>query len=423
MTTSSLGTLDFLKQWGVSREACLFESNTSFDVTLVCHEARSVDVSHGDQLFVSVRVAQKVHAEEARAAIGAACQLKAVDVDTNLLLCLWAARDEASSRDEARRRACGELHIPLHRLATHFDGMLYQTWVTLDLPGLNDSVASIGFGGEDGAFDQRLAEGARQNLQPRICLSICKTSELPASGKLLLQVDAADASRERQWGPLLKSQQQHSVLSKVLHLQLSTAVESPDAVEQTARTTSKLREVQDRAAAQRDDLAQVRRSLEEANARLADERTAASRSSDGPLTEADGKVPPPFQEHGRASADGASAAQTARRQAEVERLREESAKVSLEANQKIDAANERIRTLRRERDEARAEAERTQQEVKQLNDHQAELQEETHQLSQQIQDLLKIVEDLHDSCVGSGQDYLDNMRQSIDSITKNFQFR
>lgn len=410
MTTSSLGTLDFLKYLGASREACLFaERDATFDVTLVCHEARSVEIGNGEQLFVSVRVAQKFHAEEARAPIGTACQLKAVELDSALLLFLWAS---SSIHDEAVRRACGELRIPLHRLATNFYGMLYQTWVTLDLPGLNDSVASIGLTDEDAAFDQRLVEGARQHFQPRICLSICKTSELPASGKLLLQVDAAETSRCNQWGPLLKSQQQHSVLSKVLHLHISTAVESPDAVEQTARTSQKLREAQGRAASQLTEVTEMRRRLEEANAHLAEERAAAPRRSTGTSLAA-GAAPPPFKEHGE---EDAASAQW---QLEVERLRQEVGNVSLEANGKIDAANDRIRTLRRERDDARQEAERMRAEVTQLNDQQAQLSEETHELSEQIQALLRIVEDLHQACMGD-QVYLDNMRQSIDSITRNF---
>jgi len=405
----------FLQFLGGNREGCGFDSSTSvLEVSTVCHEARSVEIAQGEKIFVSVRDVRR-RDNEVLAPLGAACHMKNAERDTTLLLQLWAARDEASARlgGGGGRRACGELRIPLHRLILTCHGMLYQTWLTLDCPGLSDSVASIGLADDSAAFDQKLAEGPRQLFQPRVCLSVCQTPELGPSGRLLLTADASNETRNERWGPLLRSQQQHAVLSAALHLHGLQAGDSPVVAEDRAKAMQKMQEVRARMQAQAEEIETLRAKSSQGGGvlpwpDLVKEPQVMDLHAD-PLQKT---VALEMETETIRSANQKQKAENERLRTDVERVREE-------ANTKIDNANERIRALRRDRDEAQREFRTLQGEVQRLHTTQNDLLAETRQLAEQKDALLQIVEDLHQACAGAGLQTVG--RQSIDSITANFQ--
>jgi len=89
---------------------------------------------------------------------------------------------------------------------------------------LNDSVASIGL--QEGTsksdeLDRAVTNGPRQLFQPKICMSILKASSVPPSGKAVWVDDTPNELRVSQWASLLKSQQQHAIMSKAQFLQSS----------------------------------------------------------------------------------------------------------------------------------------------------------------------------------------------------------
>jgi len=425
------GLLQLLGGGTGTREGCLFDAKSStVDLTAVCHEARSIDVAEGDKVFVSLKDMRRQTSEQV-SPLGAACHLRAVDLDTTLLLRVWAARDELAARSGVEgakgRRNCGELRIPLHRLVLQCQSMLYQTWATLDCPGLCDSVASIGLGDESGAFDQKLVDGPRQLFQPRVCLSICKTADLGPTGKLLLSADASAEARAAQWGPLLRSQQQHAIMSAALHLQGSQAADTLMSTQERSRAAARIQDLRGRVRAQAEDIEELRRQLREAEDRLASTRDVrehlpGSLGGRQPLGSSERPGPGPKAEPlERTLAIEAEAEQllskNEKQQVQIESLRSEVEHVRQEANTKIDAANERIRALRRDRDEGLREGERLDAEVREIAGQKEDLISENKQLSDQKEALLQIVEDLHQTCTGAG---LQASRRSIDSITANF---
>jgi len=287
-------------------------------------------------------------------------------------------------------------------------------------------VASIGVGDDVGSFDQRLAIGAQQLFQPRVCLSLCRTSDLGSNGRLLLVADAPPEIRDAGWGALLRSQHQHAVMSAALHLNAPQAGERGlYTAEQQARDEQQLQELRDQVRAQTGDLEKLKNRLrsrsevDELPIHQLDDEAAPRRparrsvdSSGSPLSvQASSSLG--FgrgdEVHPRASND--------KQRDEIKALSAELEKVKDEANSKIDAANERIRALRRDRDEARAESTRLQAEARNLDADVARLRSEMRQIDEQKEDLLGIVEDLHQACVGAGLESAG--RESIDSIAAN----
>jgi len=417
--------MSFLDLFGgnkITREGCLFDMRGStVDLSTMCHEARSIDVNPGEQVYVSVRDTRKPEGEQFAAVGGGegrgTCHLKAVELDTTLLVRIWAAKNEiaaASTEGEGNRRECGELRIPLATLLMKGVGMLYQTWVTLDSPGLYDSVASIGLENDNGTFEQKLVEGPCQLFQPKVCLSICKTNELDPKGRLLLNPDAPSENRVGQWGPLLRSQQQHVVMSRVLHQQSSHIGEAPGDAEQRERSAQDLKDVRQRVQMQGDALEDLQRQLRETEQVMERTRSAGMDESQ----RRGGRPGSPGRTVGERVEAEQLKATNHRSQAEVAALRSELERVEEEANRKIDAANKNIRALRQQRDEALQEGERLAQETNTLHKQQEELEVDMKQLAEQKEALLRIVEDLHQTCVGAGLQTMG--RGSIDSITASF---
>lgn len=388
---------------GGPREGCFFESKVvSVDLSAVCHEVRGVELSEGEQIFISAQDMR--HADDEQSgALGTACHLKAVGFDTTLLLRVWAGQrlgGRPATTAGGRCRPCGELQIPLGRLLGGCDGMMYQTWATLERPG--------GAGDDGASFDERLADGALQLSQLRVCLSVCKTSELGPHGRLLLAADAQPEARIENWGALLRSQQQHAMMSSALHnmqMQMQSCQASENSPQKAAarregQTQAQFQKLEEHVQAQAKEVEELRHQLREAQ---------GSPSSGGPSSR-------------RGMAAGVHAEQirisNASKRSEIEALRSELSKLSGEANSKIDQANERIRELKCDRDEARGEAQRMQIEGKRVATETRGIEEEMQLLHDQKEALLGIVEDLHNSCVGAGLHSAG--RQSIDNTLAGF---
>jgi len=406
------GLLNFLGGSSAGdKRGCFGDVNSKIlDISAVCHEHRSLEVSQGERVFFSLKDMRSQDSEKIES-MGSPCTLHQVDVDTVLLLRVWASWDDTPNRgpeiSSSDLRNVGELRIPLDRLVCHCQSMLYQTWLTLDAP--SHTQASAGYSDEITNLEQKIADGAEQLLRPRVCLSICKTADLGASGKLLLSPDADPDARERQWGPLLRSQQQHAIMSTAMHTQSLQGGDSSGAA-------ARLQDFRDRIKAQAEEIEEVRRELQEAEDRLASTRTPPPRDRNGV---GDRGAPAAWSPEGPAKEAQLEQlrAANAKQKAQIETLRVEVENVRQEANSKIDGANERIRSLRRERDEHQANADRATEEAKQLTQQTEELADETRQLEEHKRALLRIVDELHQTCETAG---LQASRRSIDSITANF---
>lgn len=365
-----------------SRVCQAFFKELYVDVSAVCHEVRSLEFRNGEQACISVRDTHQAE-KETSGPLGKPCHCRSMEVDSTLLIRVWAVRDEAAKVTEGR--LCGEVRVPLQRVG----GMLYHTWLSLESPGLRDSVASVGFGDSNDIadYDQALTDGPRRLFQPRVCLTVCKTSDLGPSGRVILSGDTPNESRVAQWAGLLRSQQQHEIMSKALHLQGETEarrslVAGQDLSPQPAE------ELRERVQDQMEAIARLRMKLERFH-----------ESSQQPVGAS--KFPP-----ARVQPAG---------KADVSHLHAEMETVSAEANDRIDSANERIRLLRQDRDQARSECEMlTADRVQLVQQRDASLAQQ-QELSAQKEALLGIVEDLMQTCSAAG---LHQARQSIDSITR-----
>ncbi|CAE6956763.1 ybaR [Symbiodinium natans] len=203
----------FLGLFGISRESCAFGDPPDVDLVILCHEARGLDMSPGEQVFVSLRD-QKRSDPEKLTAPGTAWQLRSARADSVLQIRAWAAPDEEAARtDAARRRLLGELRLPLSALRALSLSMLYQTWLTLDTPGLEG--AELG----PHELELKMDEGSRQLYQPKLCLSLCQLESASGLGKLALGPDAPEDVRTAQWSAVLRSQMQHLTMSSVMHRQ------------------------------------------------------------------------------------------------------------------------------------------------------------------------------------------------------------
>jgi len=309
----------------------------------------------------------------------------------------WAASSEVAARaDESNRRLLGELRLPLSRIAGLGLNMLYQTWITLDSPGVSDSLTT-GASDLDRAFDQKLIDGPRQLYQPKVCQSLCSMEHLNPAGKLVLAPDVSNERREEQWSALLRSQQQHVVMSSALHKQalkvseMSSSGGQLAAANETRPTAQQIQEALRRVQEQAIHIEELRSKLQ--RVRSGSPMDTASRQ-EGSLQRARVIQEETEQLHSR----------NRELEADVEQVRSNLDQVSEEANGKIDSANDRIRSLRLERDEALKEGDRMRAEGERLYHRQEECRKERQQLSDQKEALLRIVEDLHQSCLTAGME-------------------
>jgi len=382
------------------REACsLFSgSKPTTDFFVICHEARGMDLSPGEQVFLTLRD-MRTPDPDRLAPPGTPWELKSVQADTVLQLRAWAAPDETTAKtDVASRRALGELRIPLARLAQLGLPMLYQTWVTLDIAPLDSGHAN-----DASSFDQKLIDGPRQLFQPKACISICNMEHLNRAGRLVLSADEHHDSREARWGALLKSQQQHVVMSASLHLHSMQANEAgqssrPDKSFQPSSSN----QIQDTNAR----IQEQAKILQELKAELSGRgRYAAFAGTNGAGGYPSGSPTSAQRTQGGVEAEAAQLRDSNKvLQDDIDGIRADMDKVSDEANHKIDAANERIRGLRRERDDALKEGDDARAQGEKLTRNLEEGRKERQLLADQKEALLRIVEDLHQTCLGAGMD-------------------
>lgn len=398
----------FLGLFGISRESCAFGGPPDVDLLILCHEARGLDLSPGEQVFVSLRD-QKRSDPEKLTAPGTPWQLRSAKADSVLHLRVWAAPDEEAARtDAARRRVLGELRLPLSALRACGLSMLYQTWLTLDVPGLDEGT-EVG----PGEVEAKMAEGSRHLYQPKLCLSLCQMDSASSTGKIALSLDAPDDVRVAQWSALLSSQMQHQTMSSVMHRQ---SLKAPRNGTPTRPT----------------DATHVAQQIQDADAKV---RGQAPKIQElrGQLHRARSGLP--FNDLPRVSYGQESVQRSQSLLAETKKARDlnESLKAEIgavklnldkvaeEANGKIDAANERIRSLRRERDDALKEGDRLRAEGERLMSRQEAVRKETEDLVQQKELLLTVVEELHRTCNNAGiKEVARHSIKDIGEFTANF---
>eukprot|EP00933_Yihiella_yeosuensis_P008644 TRINITY_DN11421_c0_g2_i1.p1 TRINITY_DN11421_c0_g2~~TRINITY_DN11421_c0_g2_i1.p1 ORF type:complete len:448 (-),score=99.04 TRINITY_DN11421_c0_g2_i1:109-1452(-) len=412
---AAAGGLNIFNLFRGTREACLtFDSDGGkepiIDLYVICHEARGMDLSPGEQVFVSLRDTRKPDPERL-AATGTPWHLKSTEADSILALRVWAAKDEASARADVNRRALGELRIPLRRLKQLQLQMLYQTWVTLDCPGLADSFASAGMVDETGGFDQKLLEGPKQLFQPRLCLSLCRLADVGSSGRCVLTPEDSGSHREKHWGALIRSQQQHVVMSAALYHQTQQQANEPSqpSEQDRSKTAKQIQETQSRVQDQAQLLQELRSQLQQRQRQQGggyNDFRPSNGSGDNRQGHAIGSPRQGADAQQRTAAMEAQIDQigyaNAELKAEVDTLQTDLEKVQEEANSKIDSANERIRGLRKERDDALKEGDAARAEGERLQRTHDQLYKDRRLLSEQKEALLRIVEDLHTTCLGAG---------------------
>lgn len=206
----------FLKQFGGNRDGCFLDGSVGrVDAAVVCHEVRNVDLARGETVWISCHVSGERQHEQ-YAALGEVLHLRALPLGATVALRAWALVGEQLPGRYAEQRACGEVRVPLRQLATRYGACLYHTWLLLESLGLTDSVASFASCSDSDTFDAALLNGPRQLFQPKVCLSVVRATDMPASGKMIWNDEVPAARRSDLWGSLLRSQQQHALMCQAL---------------------------------------------------------------------------------------------------------------------------------------------------------------------------------------------------------------
>eukprot|EP00930_Biecheleria_cincta_P089623 TRINITY_DN78960_c0_g1_i1.p1 TRINITY_DN78960_c0_g1~~TRINITY_DN78960_c0_g1_i1.p1 ORF type:complete len:461 (-),score=111.51 TRINITY_DN78960_c0_g1_i1:50-1246(-) len=380
--------------------------------------------------------------------VGSLCHLKSVSLEAVIVLKVWASFESGPAMS-ARRRACGEVHIPLDYIYSHCDGCLYHTWLNLESAGLNDSVASLGYSRAEtaDAFKQAMTSGPRQLFQPKVCISLCKAPDLGQDGQddgqILWTADLRRTQRIERWGPLLKSQQQHAVMCAAQHLQGLQGRSGQDAPQRLIHLKAQSEEQQREIESLEEQL--QRNSQNDRGSQSSSVPTSAaaleallggSRGGIGfreSVTILEERTRKQIEEArvqalnmttgaARRGREAEAQQELERLQAQLQELRGELqnsqgelSKIGDEANNKIEAANFRIRALRRERDEALASMQERRDANEMLRLALEDMEQEKEQLNEQKEALIRIVEELHQTCSKAGLPSGD--RASIDSLT------
>eukprot|EP00929_Paragymnodinium_shiwhaense_P078127 TRINITY_DN40432_c0_g1_i1.p1 TRINITY_DN40432_c0_g1~~TRINITY_DN40432_c0_g1_i1.p1 ORF type:complete len:841 (+),score=256.43 TRINITY_DN40432_c0_g1_i1:111-2633(+) len=342
-----------------NREACFTAAAARIDASLVCHELRNLGLARGERGWVSFRdlgAKEQAQRGEQFASPGEVIQLKSLQLDTTILVRAWASSEELRRNAFAERRACGEVRVPVHRLVSRCAGCLYHTWLLMDSPGLDGLATSIGLmstGGDAESFDQALHNAPRQLFQPKVCLSIMRTADLPASGNPIWTEEVPEAQRSTFWSPLLLSQRQHMLMGQAMFLHDSSRAgsstgpsEDSEAALETQRQAyeAQLAELRKHLDAQDDKQQQEVRQLrsELADSQRAVVATRTSRTSMGVSSEE--------------VADLRSLAE--RQGLEMKALRDKLGQVAADREQKLAVAAEDARIASEDRQRASQETER-----------------------------------------------------------------
>eukprot|EP00434_Breviolum_minutum_P023222 symbB.v1.2.020482.t2/scaffold1729.1/size181395/19 len=454
-----------LKTFNFGRDACsIFDAGLGkFDVAVVCHEVRSVNMQPGETICMTLADAEHRVAGEDFISLKSVGIAKSLQAESVLVLKIWAMLDTPPLSKHAERRPLGEVRIPLKHVGESSSCMLYYTWVNLESAGLNDSVAHLGYGGafatSSEAFMQNIMSGPRQLYQPKACISMCRSAELAEPDRILWTSDLPRTERINRWGPLLRSQQQHAIMCAAQHLEGTPSNGSESSLQRLLHLRAQAEEQAQEIDSLQEQLQSASRATTAPTSREAlDVEPWAALTGDGwrqkpSMTLLEERSTRQLEEVRNAALQ--SEAQISRRGKEAEAQKEleeqrsieaelqselragevELAKIAEEANNKIEAANLRIRSLRRERDEAQRALEERRQGNQKLQSMLEEMEQEKGQLVEQkeaqplsnktcwlhhstdshLQALIRIVEDLHSSCTQAGLPATD--RASIDSIT------
>lgn len=396
----SLGNLDLsnfgtqvgsmLQMLAGTREGFLSKQRNNADLVASCHEARGIDLLPGEKIVVSIW--DETQSEETLVPVGSVCVIKSVNLDGSLRLRLEVVQ-EATLRREVR---C-ELRLPLHTLMAPDEScLLYQTWVLLDTVGLEDSWACASIADHRCSFEHKFLDAPNNLYQPRICLTVCRAEQCST---VPLRGDDATETRVTYWSALLRSQQQHVVLSSALHLQSSSRGARVD---------------DNRAEELRSTLRQQAAVIEDLRRQLRNTGFTGAAGTGGTSKAGSSE----------SSADALELSRTLRCKDTLEATREvqrgfpkgvslvaderigtviaEINKVQAEASAKIDAANSRVNSLASDCESMRRDAERLKTEAQVLRAQHQEIQFEVAQLAEQKEALLRIVEDLHKTCIFAG---------------------
>lgn len=426
----------FLKRIAGSQDHFFDTANPRIDVSVICHEVRSPGIATGDKISISFRDISSKD-PEIFVQVGELCQIKSLPLSTTVQVRVWVSQKKFQAKQlsehSTRKRACGEIRIPIQRLANRFEGALYYTWVLLDSPGPQDSTfihACRRVEGDVGTFDQALQNGPRQPTQPKACFSMFRSEDVNATGKILFTSEAPRRDRIQNWGLLLRSQQQHLVMCNMQHAYGMQQVRDRSSLEITRLAHIDLQEQRrvHEIEALQVYLADRQRGLQLERSRQKDrgdewglemrqrEDRMAQQSAemvlvntDRALRIGDQNMPTDRQHdilHGemlRIQMDMADQhALASNLKQELEELQGELLTLDEEAQRKIVAANERIWSLEQERDEAVNEAEAQSANNQDLLERVEELNAEKAQLAEHKETLLEIIEDLHQTCTNAG---------------------
>eukprot|EP00405_Crypthecodinium_cohnii_P014589 CAMPEP_0206449060 /NCGR_PEP_ID=MMETSP0324_2-20121206/17865_1 /ASSEMBLY_ACC=CAM_ASM_000836 /TAXON_ID=2866 /ORGANISM="Crypthecodinium cohnii, Strain Seligo" /LENGTH=396 /DNA_ID=CAMNT_0053918367 /DNA_START=27 /DNA_END=1220 /DNA_ORIENTATION=+ len=378
--------LTTLQQFAGGREGCFESAATKVDAVAVCHEVRSVPLSSNEVLVSDFRVLnqrQPMHNLHDRKLLSAdqTINLKSLQIDAVVQLTVYA-----QDRDSGAIRSCGEVRIPLRTVVTKYDQSLYHTWVTLDTPGLNDSVASIGLmdgiQGVGEAFAHAMNNAPRQLSQPKACISLCKATDLDPSGHVLWTEDLPRKDRISRWGPMLRSQQQHIVMCAAQHHHQ----EQDRPTRESQQDSAQLRALLQREEQQVKELEILRANVRERRAQQASQQ---QRSAAAAATKTKTKMKMKMKK--REEFDE-----------QVRSLKLELEQLSVEANKKIEEGNVRIEQLRQERDMAAEEADREFRTVQKLQERKVALASQRAMLAEEKERMMKTLEDVYEDCRNAG---------------------
>lgn len=383
------------------------------DAFAVCHEIRCPGLEQGVQTCASFQVlggGQK----ESLVEVGGLCKLPSLQLGSVVLLRIYASADESPTAARAQRKACGEVHIPLRQLVSKFDNMLYHTWLTLEKPGLLDSVAGMGLfaQSEDDAFAQAMHNGARQLHQPQACVSLCKEEDLSPSGQPIWTADVPKKDRIAHWAPLLRAQQQATMLCTLQHLQNPqpsgiSDMEAPQKQSQALAEREQEQQQELRALRERLRGCQERGGIATQSLSHDDDRWASLRQLNDKgynQLEESRRLVTSLANRGRGK-DGQLGVELERQrtlatelQRELDALQEDLASTGEEARRKFGEQEAGLAVLQRDRDEALRSCELREAEVQQLIRVTEKLTADKAKLLKENDDLSKIVEDLHEAC-------------------------
>jgi len=347
--------------------------------------------------------------------VGGLAELPSLQLDSTVLLRIYASGDEPPTAPHARRKACGEVRIPLRHLVSKCDNMLYHTWLTLEKPGLLDSVASMGLFApthQDDAFAQAIHNGARQLHQPQACVSICKSEDLSPSGQPAWTVDASKKDRIAHWAPLLRAQQQATMLCTLQHLQNPQPSRTSDMDAQQKQALAEQERQQEQ------ELGDLRERLRDCQERGGTTTQSSSHDEDklASLREVNNRGFNQLEASRRLVAslqdrktprgkDGQLGMELERQRnlaAELQRehdaLQEDLASTEDEAKRKFQQLEDGIHVLQQNTDEALSNYKHWQAEIQRLVRDTDHLTAEKAKLVEQKDRLVTIVEDLHEAC-------------------------